>query len=86
MPWWEIVIIMFVTFIIFAFIHFLSKNKRPFKRAMLSIFIGIATLLAINFTSGITGVYIPISLLSVLVSAIGGVPGVTLMLVLNLFF
>ena len=86
MPWWEIAVIFFAVFIIFAFIHYISKNKRPFKRALLSILLGIATLLIINLTSGLTGVYIPISLLSVLVSAIGGVPGVTLMLVLNLFF
>ena len=33
-----------------------------------------------------TGVTLPISLLSLLVSIIGGIPGVTLMLGLNLFF
>lgn len=48
--------------------------------------IGAASLIAVNLCSGFTGVYIPISLLSVLVSVIGGVPGVTLILILNLFF
>ena len=46
---------------------------------------GLLTLLGVNLLSGLTGVYIPVSLLSVLVSAIGGVPGVTLLLFLNLF-
>ncbi len=56
------------------------------KSALLSMIIGFLTLLAVNLTSGFTNVSVPVSLLSFLVSVIGGVPGVTLMLVLNLFF
>ena len=41
---------------------------------------------AFSCCGGLTGVSIPVSLLSVLISAIGGVPGVTLILALNLFF
>ena len=47
---------------------------------------GLGTLLAVDLSTGLTGVSIPVSLLSVLTAAIGGVPGVTLMLALNLFF
>ena len=86
MPWWGIVIIFFATFIVFAFLHFTAKNKRPFRRALLSMALGAGTLTAINLTAGFTGVYIPVSLLSVLTSVIGGIPGVTLLLALNLFF
>ena len=86
MPLWGIAVIIFLTFIVFAFIHFLSKNKRPFKRAVLSMGIGAGTLTAVNLLSGITGVYIPVSLLSILTSVIGGMPGVTLLLFLNMFF
>ena len=86
MPWWGIVIIFFATFIVFALLHFTAKNKRPFRRALLSMALGAGTLTAINLTAGCTGVYIPVSLLSVLVSVIGGIPGVTLLLALNLFF
>ncbi len=78
--------ILFGTFIVFGIIHYAAKNKRPFKRALLSMLCGLVTLLAVNLTSGFTNVYIPISLLSLLVSVIGGVPGVALLLVLNLFF
>ena len=46
--------------------------------------IGLASLTAVNMLSALTKVYIPVSLLSVLTSAIGGVPGVTLLLFLNL--
>ena len=86
MPWWGILLIIISTFIVFSIIHFCSKNKRPFNRALISMCIGAATLTGVNLLSGITGVYIPVSLLSVLVSVIGGVPGVTLLLTLNLFF
>ena len=48
--------------------------------------VGILTLVAVNLSGSVTGVYLPISLVSVCVSAFGGVPGVTLMLGLNLFF
>ncbi len=47
--------------------------------------VGALTLTAVNLCSGFTGVYIPISLLSIFISVIGGVPGVALMLILNLF-
>lgn len=86
MPWWEIICILLGTLLLFAAIHALSKNKRPFGRALLSMLIGLLTLLAVHFTASFTGVDLPLSLLSVLTSVIGGVPGVTLMLVLRLFF
>ena len=84
MPWWGIALILLSALIIFAALHFAEKNKRPFKRALLSMSAGLLALAAVDLLSGLTGVYIPVSLLSVLVSAIGGVPGVTLLLFLNL--
>ena len=86
MPWWGIAIILSSAFILFALLHYLSKNKRPFKRALLSMSAGLLTLLAVNLTAGFTNVSIPVSLLSLLTSAVGGVPGVTLLLFFNLFF
>ena len=85
MPWWGIATVCLSAFLFFALLHFLTKNKRPFKRALLSMSAGLLALAAVDLLSGLTGVYIPVSLLSVLVSAIGGVPGVTLLLFLNLF-
>lgn len=86
MPWWEMLLILLGTLLVFAVIHFIAKNKRPLRRALLSMALGLGTLFAVNLTSGLTGVAIPVSLLSVLLSAIGGIPGVTLILALNLFF
>lgn len=86
MPWWGMAGIFVGIFFAFVVLHFFEKNKRPFRRAFISMVIGAGILTAVNLSSGITGVYIPVSMLSVLVSVIGGVPGVTLLLTLNMFF
>ena len=84
MPLWGIISVLAAAFVLFAFLHFVAKNKRPFKRALISLAAGLFALAAVNLTSSLTGVYIPVSLLSVLTAAVGGVPGVTLLLFLNL--
>ena len=86
MPGWGILLVFFGTFLVFALLHAVAKNKRPFSRSLLIIAIGLGTLSAVNLSTGLTGVSIPVSLLSVLTAAVGGVPGVTLILALNLFF
>ncbi len=86
MPMWEIGVIIFSVFIVFAVIHYIGKNKRPFKRSLISMLCGILTLLAVNVSGVFTSVTLPVSLMSILIAIIGGVPGVTLMLTLNLFF
>lgn len=86
MPWWGIVLIIAGTFVLFTLLHIASKNKRPLRRALLSMLTGIVSLLLVNLSTGLTGVAIPVSLLSVLISLIGGIPGVTLILALRLFF
>lgn len=86
MNWWVPCLILFCVFIVFAFIHYKGKNKRPFKRSLISMVCGIITLLVVNLTGSFTGVVLPVSLLSLMVSLIGGIPGVTLMLAISLFF
>ena len=61
---------------IFAFIHFLGKIKKPLKRAFLSVTSGPLVLIILNFITSITGVYIPLSQMSFIVSMIFGIPGV----------
>ena len=86
MPLWGIGLMFFGAFLLSALAHYISKSKHPFKRSLLSMAVGILTLVAVNLSGSVTGVYLPISLVSVCVSAFGGVPGVTLMLGFNLFF
>lgn len=70
--------------VVFSVIHKISKNKRPFKRALVSVISGISALITVDILSVFTGVYIPVSILSILISIILGIPGVTSMLILNL--
>ena len=84
MPLWGFITVLVATLLLFTVLHALSNRKRPFKRALLSMLAGAVTLAVINLLSPISGVYIPVSVLSVLTSVIGGVPGVTLLLFLNL--
>lgn len=80
-----VIICVIVTFLLFSFIHFAAKKKKPFKRALLSILVGLLTLGVVDLLSGMTGVYIPVTQLTLLTSAAGGVPGVALMVLLSIF-
>lgn len=81
-----LIFIVFVsTFLIFSFIHYASKKKKPFKRALLSMLLGIATLCTVNILSGLTGVYIPVTQLSLFTALAGGIPGTALLVLLSVF-
>ena len=86
MEWYYVVLIFVSAFIFFGIIHKIGKNKKPFRRAFLSMLSGLGTFIILNISSAFTGVYLPFSLMSVMVSSIGGIPGVTALLTLNLFF
>ncbi len=77
-------LVLIISFIVFSVIHKISKNKRPFKRAFISLLSGLLSLIAVDVLSIFTGVYIPISVLSILTAIVLGIPGVTSMLCLNL--
>ncbi|MGN1467250.1 MAG: pro-sigmaK processing inhibitor BofA family protein [Ruminococcus sp.] len=83
---WEIVLIILITLIAFAIIHKIDKHKRPLRRAFVSMLTGLLSLIAVNISGIFTGITLPISLLSVMTSVIGGIPGVTMLLALNLYF
>lgn len=86
MKWYFLPLVLVVTFIVFTIIQCLSKSKRPLNRAFLSLISGIAALISVDLLSGFTGVYIPISVLSLLISVALGIPGITSMLLINLIF
>ncbi len=72
-------------FLVISFIHYASKKKKPFKRALLSMLTGVLTLALIDFLSPLTTVYVPVTELSLIISSAGGVPGVALMVILSAF-
>lgn len=85
MPQWTIWAVLGATFILYLFIQIFSKNNRPIKSTFLSLSIGLLSLLAVNLSSVFTGVSIPLSTLTICSSAVGGIPAVTLMLIINMF-
>lgn len=74
------------TTIFFAILYGIKKSKKPFKRSITTVTTGLVSLVAVNFAGIFTGVYIPISTLSICASAIGGIPAVTAMLIIDTFF
>lgn len=78
-------IVAVATFLAFSFIHYASKKKKPFKRALLSMLLGIAALCVVNALASLTGVYIPVTRMTLLTSVAGGIPGVALLVLLSAF-
>lgn len=70
-------------FLVISFIHYASKKKKPFKRALLSMLTGVLTLAVIDLLSPLTTVYVPVTELSLIISSAGGIPGVALMVILS---
>ncbi len=79
------VLIFIGIFLAFSFIHYAAKKKKPFKRAFLSMLVGILVLGIVNLLSPLTTVYIPVTELSLILSSAGGIPGVALMVILSAF-
>ena len=71
------------TFLVFSFIHYASKSKKPFKRAFVSMLSGALALTGLDLMAGFTGVFIPVTYLSLGISVVGGIPGVALMVFLG---
>ncbi len=64
----------------------LSGKGHTIRSVLLYMFFGIAALIAVNLCSGFTGVAMPVSRLTLTCSALLGIPGVTAMLLLQMFF
>ncbi|MEG0913239.1 MAG: pro-sigmaK processing inhibitor BofA family protein [Oscillospiraceae bacterium] len=65
-------------------IFFIARCRHPFKAAIKSALSGIASLMVINLLSGMTTVGIGINVLTVACSAVLGISGTILMLIVNL--
>ena len=82
---WRFWTICGIIFLLLFSIQLIVKARHPFKKMFLSMLKGIATLALVNFIGGFTGVTLPLSLLSLAIAAVVGVPGVTAMLIFNTF-
>ena len=60
------------------------RADKPVQRAAGGVLAGLCALLAVNVTGAFTGVSLPLSPLALGVAGTAGLPGVTLLLLLNL--
>ncbi len=75
--------IILLSLIVFALIYAINKNKKPFKRAFLSMLLGVISLILINLCGQYINVSLEISPFSLTVSACGGVPAVAAMVLIS---
>ena len=78
-----VVMILLCTVVAFGIANALSGKRKPLKTGFLYVFLGIISLIAVNASSSYTGINVPISCYSILVSGIGGIPGTVLLSVLQ---
>lgn len=84
MPEWSIWLILAGIFFMLVLIQILVRSKRPVRKALSGILTGVFSLFAVNLLGTFTNVTLPISLLSLGVSAVAGIPGVTMLLILRM--
>ncbi len=84
MSGWEMAGIFAGAVLVTAVIQKISGAKTPLRAALLSMLSGVLVLIAVNLCSGFTNVSIPVSMLSLGVSAFLGISGVTLLLILQM--
>lgn len=84
MEQWLVWIVLGGGFLVFLIIEAFSREKKPFRKAFLTMLSGLAALAVVNLLSPYTGVGLPVSILTLCGSAVGGIPGVTLLLVMNM--
>ena len=82
---WRFLLICVIVFLTLFFIQVIVRARNPIKKMLVSMIKGIATLVVVNILGIFTGVTLPVSLLSLLIAAVVGIPGVTAMLILNAF-
>ncbi len=71
-------------FALLVIIQVIVKSKKPVQHAIGGVCIGLCSLIAVNIAGFFTGVTLPLSVLTIGVSAAAGIPGVTMLLLLNI--
>ncbi|MBQ2943319.1 MAG: pro-sigmaK processing inhibitor BofA family protein [Ruminococcus sp.] len=83
MKLWQYSLVVVCMLLFYGCVCKLCKKKKPLRRAFLSMLCGNIVLLLVDIASLYTGVYLPVSALSLTVSACAGVPGVAVMLIIS---
>ena len=80
---WYYILCVVIFLLLFTVINVLCKKKKPVKRAFLTMLFGVIVMFAVNIVGIFTGVYLPVSPLSLTVSSCLGIPGVASMLIIS---
>ena len=84
MTQWSIWMILTGIFLTLVITQILVRSKKPIRKAISGVLTGLFSLFAVNLLGIFTNVTLPISLLSLGVSAVAGIPGVTMLLILKM--
>ena len=83
-PDWTIAAVAAGIFVLLVVLQIIARAPHPMRKAAGGMLYGVLALAAVNLSGVFTGVTLPVSLLSLSVSAVAGIPGVTLMLLLRM--
>ena len=81
--------IIFISFsILYGLIYFVlaAKTKKPFKTILFYAFMGVASLILVNLTSSLSGIYLPINQYTLGSTAALGLPATVTLLILKIIF
>ncbi len=71
-----------ITFII----HLILKYNHPFLRSLSSTGFGVLTLIMLNYSEPLTSIKMPLNNISLGISALLGIPGISALSILNTLF
>lgn len=83
---WMVILVGLGVFTLLVLLQVIVQAAHPVQRALGGVAMGLCALAAVNLTGFFTGVSVPLSPLAIGVSGAAGIPGVTLLLLLNLIF
>ncbi len=86
MPNYALIVFSLGLILLFIFMKVVIRSKYPILRTAWNVLEGSVVLWLVNITGAFTGITIPISLLSLLVATLCGIPGITTMVLLNTIF
>lgn len=81
---WMVILAGLGVFALLVLLQVIVRASHPVQRALGGVATGLCALAVVNLTGFFTGVSLPLSPLAIGVSGAAGIPGVTLMLLLNL--
>lgn len=78
-----VIMILLCAVVLFGIVNALFLKRNPLKTGFLYVLCGVASLFLVNLVSPYTGINLPISCWSLIISGVGGIPGTILLCVMQ---